>query len=98
VREAGGLGRASQVQLDATDHVVEVGAPLPQIGVAKAAEELVELLRDRPQRPLRVDPLLAHDPDGPLAQEGVVEHQEVGVEDVGVGSPDLAGQTVLDRP
>ena len=62
------------------------------------AEELVEALRHRAQRPLRVHVLVAHERGGAVAQQRVVEHQEVRVEDVGVGRPDLAREALLDRP
>ena len=57
-RDSDGASAAPrQVQLDAPQHVVEVGAALPQVRVAQPVEQLVELLGDGAQRPLRVHAL-----------------------------------------
>ena len=96
VLEGRGVRRASQVELDPAQHVVEVGAPLAQVGIRELGEEGVELVGDRPQRPLRVDPFVADHGAHPVEQERVVQHQQVGVEDVRVRHPYLAGEPVPD--
>ncbi len=91
------VARPAQVELDAAQHVVEVGAALAQVGVAEARRTAAwswsATVRSAHSALTRS---LADDAHRPVEQQRVVEHQQVGVEDVGVGRPHLAGQPVLD--
>jgi hypothetical protein len=94
-RQRGSVGGSAQVELDAPEHVVEVGRALLEVRVAQSLEALVQLVGHRAQRPLRVHQLLADDADGGIEEQGVLQHQQVGVEDVGVDA-DLVAQALLD--
>ena len=78
------IARGPQVHAQPADDVGDVALSLAQVGVLDAVEECRDLLERPLQRRLRIQPFLAHDRRRPLDEHGVVQHQELGVEQVGV--------------
>ncbi len=87
---------ATQVQQDAANDVVQVAPALTNVGVGQLLEEVVKPFRDGTERPLGVDALAPHDVDGPVQKERILEHQEVGIENVRVWKAGLPRKALLD--
>ena len=78
------IARGPQVHAQPADDVGDVALSLAQVGVLDAVEERRDLLERPLQRRLRIQPFLAHDRRRPIDEHGIVQHQELGVEQVGV--------------
>ena len=82
--QAGRFIAGTQVHAEPTDDVGDVAFALAQVGVVRLVEERGDFLQRALQRRFGVQPLVADDRRCPLDQHRVVEHQELGVEQIGV--------------
>jgi hypothetical protein len=73
---------------------VQVALALVQVWILDIVEDGGELVEGTLHRPLRVDALFAEDRRGPPDQHGVVEDEQLGVEDGG----EVAALERLDAP
>ena len=74
----------AQVHAQAADDVADVSLALAQVRVVRLVEERGDLLERALQRRVGVQALGADDVGRALDQHRVVEHQQLGVEEVGV--------------
>ena len=71
----------AEVHLQAADQIGDVAFALAQIRIGDLVEYAAEILEHLLDRPLGVDALRAHDLGGARNEQGIVEHQELRVEE-----------------
>jgi hypothetical protein len=70
-----------EVHAQPPHQIGDVAFPLPQVGVGHLVEYRAEFLKHLLDRPLGVHALGADDVGGPRHEHGIVDHQELGIEE-----------------
>jgi hypothetical protein len=86
---------AGQVAQQSAAHVLDVGTAFLEIRIADAVEGFEDAADDAVERELGAHELGAHHSLGVLDRLGVLEDEEMRVEDLGVIVPHLIGETLL---
>ena len=90
-------GASGQQALEPVVNVLEIAPALPQVRVGETPQTFEEATGDPAQGPVGVDPLVAHELLDLAHERGIVEQQEVRVEDRGVGLAEVPRQAPAER-
>ena len=85
--EIGGFSGRAEVAAEARDDVGDVTLALAEIRIVAAVEERRNLLQGLLQRRLRVHALARNDLRGAIDEHPVIQHEELGVEQIAVFRP-----------
>ena len=96
LNNSSGSPPAAQVHAQAADDVADISLPLAKVGILRLIEERGDLVQRPLERRAGVEALRADDVGRRLDQHGVVEHQQLRVEQIGVFGAGRRGDALAD--